>query len=274
MDEIEREGHLLHARTSGYQIKLARAWEIIERAMETRAAFYLAFSGGADSTVLLDLLYAGNNRIDVLWGDEAWDYPESLQFIADCEQRYDFQVQRVRDLNAWRACCVALDRPDLRNEPDSAWHNPYRTWRYAWDTQHPEQMPTMTYSGVFLGLLASESRARRITLRGGARTRYQVKTAEGKSIHAVDGRDYEWHCCPMASWTKRDVWAYLISQNVPYNPVYDILAALGVPLEVRRVAALSYIGVAQYGSHAILKSGWPALYNQLAATFPKVREYV
>ncbi len=41
--------------------------------------------------------------------------------------------------------------------------------------------------------------------------------------------------------------------------------------EVARIAALSYAVVAQYGSHAALKAGWPALFNRLAETFPAVR---
>jgi phosphoadenosine phosphosulfate reductase len=111
-----------------------------------------------------------------------------------------------------------------------------------------------------MGMLAEESRNRRITLRGGYRPFYQVKSSQ-------------YNCSPLAAWTKKDIWCYAVTHGLAYNPVYDRLASLDVPLEYRRVAALTCFRVLQYGSHAVLKSGWPALYNQLAATFPRVREY-
>jgi phosphoadenosine phosphosulfate reductase len=67
------------------------------------------------------------------------------------------------------------------------------------------------------------------------------------------------------------VWAYAITQELPYNPVYDRLAALGVPLERRRVAALTCFRATRFGSHVWIRAGWPDLFNQLAHIFPLVR---
>jgi predicted phosphoadenosine phosphosulfate sulfurtransferase len=69
------------------------------------------------------------------------------------------------------------------------------------------------------------------------------------------------------------VWAYIVTMEVPYNPVYDVLAGLDVPLERRRVTELTCYRVAQYGSFVQVRRGWPALYNRLAATFSVVRTY-
>src|SRR5581483_2907210 len=116
------------------------------------------------------------------------------------------------------------------------------------------------YGGVFLGLLAVESRSRGYALKGGHKPLYQAASDHGM-----------WHCSPLASWTKQDIWAYAISRNISYNPVYDRLAELGVPLERRRVAPLSCFRVMQYGSHGhILKNIDYGLYNKLSATFPKI----
>lgn len=39
------------------------------------------------------------------------------------------------------------------------------------------------------------------------------------------GRDHEhgtWKLCPLAEWTDRDVWAYIMERELPYNPLHDI----------------------------------------------------
>lgn len=155
-----------------------------------------------------------------------------------------------------------MDRPDLADDPAAleAWGNPH-TWDDTWHTL-TRDAGAHGYDGVFLGMLATESRSRAYQLHDGHRPLYRVKSEQGI-----------WHCSPLASWTKRDIWAYVVANDVPYNPVYDRLAELGVPLARRRVAALTCFRVQQFGSVAVLRSGWPDLYNRLAATFPHVRAY-
>lgn len=263
MDDIERLQHQLHAQTSGFQAKIARAKHVIEDALTHDVRWYIAFSGGVDSTVVLDMLQRRGQTLDTLWGDDGFDFPETLQFLKDREERHWFTLRRVRSLDPWRTWCEEMGRPDLAHDPQAleAWGNPH-VWHDTWHTLTRDAGPRGGYDGVFLGMLASESATRRMQLKGGTRPLYQVKSEGGM-----------WHCSPLAHFEKRDVWAYIVARNIAYNPVYDRLAELGVPLDRRRVAALSCFRVMQYGSHAILRSGWPELYNQLASVFPKIREY-
>ncbi len=261
MDEIEQYQHKLHARTSGFNHKLERTWDICQEAMKQDAHFYLAFSGGIDSTCLLALLYWGGYRVPLLWGDDGFDYPESMDFLKQTEEKYNIRITRIRCMQPWRDWCNEMGRPDLANDPQAleAWGSPH-TWDATW--QSLKDASQHSYGGVFLGLLASESRTRSYALHDGWKPLYQVKSEGGM-----------WHCSPLANWTKRDIWAYVVSRNLPYNPIYDTLASLGLPLERRRVAPLTCFMVLQYGSVVALKQGWPQLYNQLAAMFPRVREY-
>lgn len=263
MDSRERLQHELHAKTKGFQAKVDRAHEVLRAAFALdRHPFYCAFSGGIDSTVLLHLLAQYPWQVPVRWSDDGFDFPETIQFLAESEARYGFRLHRTRNFSAWQAWCVEMGRPDLCYDPEAvaAWGNPHRWDDERYTPMHQEQH--MGYGGVFLGLLASESNARLYTLKGGARPLYQVKSEGGM-----------WHCSPLASWTKRDVWGYIVSRDVPYNPVYDRLATLGVPLDKRRVAPLTCFRTLQFGSASVLKSGWPEVYNRLAATFPLVRSY-
>ncbi len=262
MHEAERLSHQLHARLPTFARKVEQAQTSIEEALGCMHAPYVAFSGGIDSTVLLDLLFQAGYHLPVLWGDDGYDYPESLTFLRESEQRYGFHLQRIRCMQPWRDWCLEMARPDLAEDPAAraSWGNP-PLWDATWNSLKDASLHA--YDGVFLGLLACESRGRRYALKGGRRVVYQVQGEGGM-----------WHCSPLAQWSKRDIWAYAIARNLPYNPVYDRLAAYGIPCEQRRVAPLTCFRVVQYGSHVWLKSGWPDLYNSLAGTFPRVRSSV
>jgi phosphoadenosine phosphosulfate reductase len=247
------------------------AHAIIDEAIRVMPNPYISFSGGIDSTALVDMMYSRGYRIEVLFGDDGWDYPDTLTFLSQTEARYGFTLRRVRSLDPWRSWCRELGRPDLAETPDAVengqpvWGNPH-VWHDQWRSLTLDAHPRGGYDGCFLGMLGTErkrggeSAARAYQLRNGARPLYQVASEGGM-----------WHCSPLAAWTKNDVWAYVLSHQLSYNPVYDILARLGVPLERRRVAALTCYRTIRFGSHLWVKAGWPSLHNQLAAIFPGVR---
>lgn len=266
MDEVERRQHLLYSELPAFARKVEWSRQIIEDAFLKAAPWYCAFSGGADSLVVLDLLHQAGHRIDVIWGDNGWDFPETLSFLDETAERYGIPLKRYRTVESFQDFCREMGRPDLAVDYDApgAWHNPHR-WDATWllkDTSFDG------YAGVFLGLLGTpgkrggESRSRFLQLRGGFRPLYCAASDR-----------HTWHCSPLAAWTKRDVWAYIAQQRLPYNPVYDKLAALDVPLERRRVAELTCYRTAQYGSFVAVRAGWPDLYSQFASIFPGVRAY-
>lgn len=268
MNDIERLQHELHAKLPAFQRKVDKAKQIIEEALRLCQGWIISFSGGIDSTVMLHLISlcdGWREKTDVRWVDDGWDYRESITFLNDTEKLYGFRLHRMRSVHNWREWCVEMGRPDLGNDPQAYehWGNPRNVWDGGWNS-HEEWLQTLQpYGGSFIGMMASESRVRRLVLHNGNKPLYQVKAE-----HDL------WHCSPLAAWTKQDVFAYLITRHVPYNPVYDKFAELGVPLERRRVAPLTCFAVMQYGSHQVLKNVDPELYNKLCAVFPKVRAYV
>lgn len=267
MLETERRQHLLHSQLPAFARKVDWSRQIISDALAKGGQWYLGFSGGVDSTVVLHMLYAQEQHVDVCWGDNGWDFPETLQFLRDTEAHYAIRIKRYRTVESFQDFACEMQRPDLAEDYDApgAWDNPR-----AWDAIHHLKDTSFDgYDGVFLGLLGTrskdggESRARFLQLRGGHRPLYRSASDRGT-----------WHCSPLAAWTKRDVWSYIARYDVPYNPVYDKLAALGVPLERRRCTELTCYRVAQYGSFVYIKQGWPDLCNRFAMTFPSVRMYV
>lgn len=268
MTEEERMAMRLYARLPGFARKVEQAKAVIRQALEIPGQWYVAWSSGVDSTVVLDLVrqMSGGKEVAICYGDNGWDFPESVRFLTEGERFWGFRLKRYRTVESFQDWCHEMGRPDLAENYDApeAWYNP-RQWDETWllkDTSFDG------YVGVFLGLLGTrrkhggESRARFLQLRGGAHPLYQSAADRGT-----------WHCSPLASWNKRDVWGYIASNNLPYNSVYDKLAELGVPLEQRRVSELTCYRTAHLGSFVNVRRGWPDLYNQLCAVFPDVRAY-
>jgi 3'-phosphoadenosine 5'-phosphosulfate sulfotransferase (PAPS reductase)/FAD synthetase len=116
-----------------------------------------------------------------------------------------------------------------------------------------------TEAGAFLGLRADESAIRRMNLR-----------MRGTLCELRNGL---WHCCPVANWAVLDIWAYILSRKIDYNRAYDRMESLGIDLDRQRIAEFSIERVTQYGTLAILKRGWPGLWNEYAGAHPEARNY-
>ncbi len=246
MDAKLRRQCEMHAQLPEYKSKLEAARRIIAEALTVAPSWYVAFSTGKDSTVVLALAREQAPEIVAQHSRHQWMLPESVAYLAS--------VPGVRQ--------VAYQDFDGT------------TWAQRWDSQSAaeevgalwlakDQIATRgaPEAGVFLGLRAEESAARQAHLRT-LGTLHQNQ-ATGK-----------WQCNPISWWSVRDVWAYIVSNNVSYNAAYDRLAEIGVPLAQQRIGPLAVERVLGYGQIALLKRGWPELWNRYAERYPEVRAYV
>jgi len=225
---------LLHARLPIFQRHVKAAREIIRQALETSKYPYIAFSGGKDSTVVLHLVREQASNTPGVWSDDEWYLPETEDYINRVSN-----IERIRT---------------------KAWHAEFLQVKGDYDgvSDYAQQQG---YGLVFLGLRQEESVARRLHLRRfGSLFRAEV--------------DSMWHCSPIHNWTWQDVWAFIVSNELDYNKAYDKLEALGVSPKHQRVGPLAVERVLGRGQLAILKRGWPCLFNRFAAEFPEARGYV
>lgn len=244
-----RLASLLHARLPAFRRTVAHTEALLADALARGVAWQVSFSGGKDSTVVLDMVHRLAPQTPVVWFDDEWDYPETLQFLRETEQRYTLPLIRVTyekyDTDMfWAQEMLYGGKDPIYDHPSDI---TYREWR-------------RTCVGSMIGVRAEESTSRRIMLR-----------KHGQLFYAQT--DQQWRCYPLAWWTWQDVWAYLFSRDLPYNPVYDILATLQVPLKYRRVGPLTAYMVWQYGTLVVLKRGWPDLYRRFVAHFPGASSY-
>jgi len=215
-----------------------RARRLVELALEMGCVPHVAFSGGKDSTVVLELVREQYPTVPAVWSDDEWYLPETGEYM-----------KRIQ-----------AGGVDLHHIRTNAWHTDWFQIKGDWSGIQ-QYAKVHDWGLTFLGLRQEESAARRLHLR-----------TSGPLFFAQS--DDLWHCNPIHDWTWHDVWAYIVDNGLDYNRAYDRLAEIGVPPERQRIGPLAVERVLGYGQIAILKRGWPDLFNRFAAEFPEVRAYV
>jgi 3'-phosphoadenosine 5'-phosphosulfate sulfotransferase (PAPS reductase)/FAD synthetase len=246
MKGLKRERALLHARTSRFLSAVVAARHNVDQALRACATWYIALSGGKDSTVVLDLVRSACAEVPATHSQRQWELPETAAYLS--------RVGNVR-----RVSYFGLDGTD---------------WARSWDSKESAEQAGVVWlddanaiacrgaveDGVFLGLRADENGYRRVHLRTLG------------PLHNLKGTK-KWHANPIAFWSVWDVWAYIYSRGIDYNLAYDRLDDLGIEPERQRIGPLAVERALGYGQIAILKRGWPELWNRYAAEHPEARQY-
>lgn len=227
---------LYRAHQRIFQRRIDSAKTIIDRALVKSEHGFVSFSGGKDSTVLADLVRRRAPDIPCIWSDDEWWMPETGEYM-----------DRMR--------AAGMNLLQIRTKTR------HTEW---WKINGPETdlqrfAKKQDIDLVFLGLRTEESKQRSLTL-----------FRQGPLALEKDGF---WHCNPLWDWTWQDIWAYILSRNLDYNRAYDKLDDLGVPPERQRIGPLAVDRVLGFGQIAILKRGWPDLYDRFVAEHPEAGTY-
>ena len=78
----------------------------------------------------------------------------------------------------------------------------------------------------------------------------------------------------MWDWKTAEIWGHIFRHHLPANPVYTKLEQLGAPERFLRVSAMLDGNLLAEGRVTWLRRGWPALFEELAAVLPRLREFV
>jgi len=108
-----------------------------------------------------------------------------------------------------------------------------------------------------MGLRAEESRQRRLSA-----------LFRGQVYRRVSGI---WVALPIAWWKSTDVWAYLVSRNLPWHPLYDCETHGFNRYELRNTGWLTTIDVSE-GRVPWLRQHFPEQYRLLVEEWPHLRQ--
>lgn len=161
--------------------KLLAAKKII-REHEPPEGYYVGFSGGKDSVVLLDIVKRAKVKHETFYNITTIEHPETLEFVKSFPE-----ITFLEPKNTIDELIIKKGFP------------PLRTIRYCTTelkVKHGRDRLKL------LGIRAEESK-RRAALE-------PLK---------LDGKDR--YIFPLFDWTTADIWQYIGKYNLRYNPLYD-----------------------------------------------------
>lgn len=172
---------------------------LLEQAVREYQDVVYSNSLGAEAMVLTDIIAASVPEIDIFTLDTGRLHEETRTLLDRLERRYQRRIQVF--------------------SPDAA-----AVEQYVRDNG---------INGFYLGLEERQSCcgirkiepfkraiAGRKAWVTGVRKEQSVERAHGEAI-AWDDRYALWKVSPMLEWTEADVWEYIKTRNLPYNPLHD-----------------------------------------------------
>jgi len=168
----------------GVRDKVQMALDML-REFEPEDGYYLAYSGGKDSTVLLDLARRGGVKFDAHYNLTTVDPPELVYFI--------------------------------RTQPDVVVESPEKT---MWELIVEKRIPPTRTVRYCCQILKERGGSGRKVLTG-VRRAESVKRSKRQQVETCfkDGTKQYFHV--IFHWSDEDVWEYIHSRNLPYCSLYD-----------------------------------------------------
>jgi len=232
--------------------KIEESWHRIEQwynywRMENRGV-YISFSGGKDSTVLLDLVrsnpFLKNSNIPAVFVDTGLEYPEIRDFVKAIDnvvwlkpkmnfieviEKYGYPVvskEISMGVNRYRNTKSDIQK-QLRMHggfnPSSGkkqarsiskkWHHlidaPFLISEKCCDVM--KKQPFKRYEKE------SKRKAFVGTMASDSSLRKKNYLKNGCSVFSESGRS-----APMMFWLEKDIWEYINKKNLPYSKIYDM----------------------------------------------------
>jgi phosphoadenosine phosphosulfate reductase len=246
----------LHSEQSGYKQRVRQAYQIVERAAKNGRAL-VSTSWGKDSVALMHLCQEVLGPVELFHmktaempGYEAcWEYFKNRSAGYYEITTHGTLAERIE---LYRTIGLAHERSEERQKchVKTIKKNPAIDYMLDHD-----------YQVMFLGMRAQENPKTRGKL-------FNFRGVTYKDSHGL------WHSNPLAWWTVRDVWAYIVKNNLPYNQrIYDAETHGFTRESIRNLSWISTDG-AQYGRIAWLRQHFPKEFQKLRIEFPQICNFL
>lgn len=237
---------------------------------------YVSWSGGKDSTVVVDLARQVDPHVPVVFFDSGLQFPETMQYLEETAAAWQLDYHVITAEPDLLTVLVAgggfdhhaVDRR-LRGQladimisgPAAEAHRRYGPgclWGVRAEESHGRRM-------LYRRSLAAESHVRQHS------SREDVRAQAGGVVRRADGTTTYG---PIWDWQRGHVFEYLAGRGIEPNPLYRKLADLGVPEAQIRVDSIIDASKLSNGHIAWLQKGWPDLFDRLTRALPRLREWV
>lgn len=241
LDEKAEEYFLLYSHLKSHQNKVIKSIDIIRRYLEQCNNPYLSWSTGKDSTVVLSLLRLIDKemKVPVIHFDLGVELPGTDEYKKRFKNitTYSSEKTIIQMMNEYGFECNEARKSNLLDDIISKFD----------------------YDGHMMGLRYDESSARKNLYKLG----HTYKKNNGLLV-----------CNPIYNWNLNDIFAYLISSNIPIHPHYYKKSSQ--PLEQRRVGGYlsSRNRGSEFGRFYWFKEQYPNEFLELSKNFPKINNYV
>lgn len=236
---------------------------------------FVAWSGGKDSTVVVDLARQIDPNIPVVFYDSGLQFPETLRYIDELATSWNLNLHVIPATPDLLTLLVAGGGFD-HTAPDRRLTG---TLAEVMIAQPAAEAHRRFGRGSLWGVRAEEAPGRRQLYRRslGAETRSRtqhrkatVRATYGGIVQRVDGTiTYG----PIWDWQPTQVFEYLAGRDIAPNPLYAKLAALGVPANRIRVDSIIDAAKLSNGHIGFIQAGWPSLYDSLENALPRLEEW-
>lgn len=239
---------------------------------------YLAFSGGKDSLVTLDLALRAEPNIPVVFFDSGFEFPETYQYLHAIQEHYDIRLDWITARHttleiltasgAWDHHAPNTPIPDLHQvlitEPAAKAHHRHGPGE-VWGVRARESRGR---AALYATALSREIKA---SCHGCCACRPEQRRTHGGVVRRIDGTTV---FGPVWDWSTEQIWGYIAAQRLPMNPVYSKLRRLGAPEHFLRVSHMLDGTRLEEGRLTWLRRGWPDIFADIARALPRIREFV
>ena len=194
MNEIDREMFMMHSETKRYQSAIEYLDQIIENAISKYEKTIISFSGGKDSLVMMHRILKHNKKVMVFH----WDY--GRYYVPRDIEKATIDMIKTMTNNYTIETSVLYEK--AKRKPSNIFYK-------VFFGHTRNKFIKRGYDLQFIGLREEESLKRK---------------------RKIDNNPYRFdkivECYPLHRLTWKDVWAYIISNDLPYLKIYDKYAKL------------------------------------------------
>jgi len=173
---------------------------VLEWCLDNLPNLFQVSSFQPSGMVITDMLNKMGRQVPIIFLDTLHHFPETVAHAKAVEERYNCEVY-------WHRTELASNREEFEKVfGPELWLEDTKKYDYITKVRPLE--------------LALQEHAVGAWMTG--RRRDHGGMRKNLDILEIDESDGRIKVNPLASWTNRDVWKYIVHQNVPYNPLHDL----------------------------------------------------